>query len=136
MIISLNGIAVALTLARACWNRRCTPSGNDRSHLDRPILFARERITLDAFLGGMMGGFNGLYYRAAAVFQAIPAWLRFLESRRLIDADVRQKVAKELLPLHATLSKIWQSYQDDPALDHQGRAWPADVANGPSKSRL
>ncbi len=93
-------------------------------------------VTLDVFLGGMMGGFDRLYYRAAAVFQAIPAWLRFLESRRLIDAGVRHKVAKELLPLHATLSKIWQSYQDDPALDQEGQAWPADVANGASKSPL
>jgi hypothetical protein len=90
-----------------------------------------ERVTLEVFLARMMGGFNGLYYRAAAVFQAIPAWLRFLESRRLIDADIRQKVAKELLPLHATLSKIWQSYLDDPALAHQGQGWPADVAKGP-----
>ena len=45
-----------------------------------------KRVTLDVFLSGMMGGFNCLYYTAAAVFQAIPAWLRFLESRRLINA--------------------------------------------------
>ncbi len=85
-----------------------------------------ERATLEVFLAGMMGGFSGLYYTAAAVVQAIPAWLRFLELRRLINADVRQKVAKDLLPLHATLSRIWKNYRDDPALDQQGQAWPAD----------
>jgi hypothetical protein len=64
----------------------------------------------------------------------MPAWLRFLESRQLIDADVRQKVAKELFPLHATLSQVWQSYRDDPTLEHQEQAWPADAAKGPSQS--
>ena len=92
-----------------------------------------ERVTLDVFLGGLMGIFNPRFYTAAAVFQAIPAWLRFLESRKLIDADVRRKVADELLPLHATLSRIWQDYRDDPALDYHGQAWPADAAKGPGQ---
>jgi hypothetical protein len=91
-----------------------------------------ERVTLDGFLDGLMGIFNGVYQPAAAVFQAIPAWLRFLESRRLIDAALRLRVADELLPLHATLSELWQDYGDDPTLDSHGRAWPADAAKGPS----
>ena len=49
-----------------------------------------------------MGMMSGLYYSAAALFQAIPAWLRFLESLRLIDAGTSGKVTAELLPLHAT----------------------------------
>jgi SEC-C motif len=88
-----------------------------------------EPVTLDVFLGGLMGIFNGRHHTAAAVFQAIPAWLRFLESRRLIDAEVRRTVADELLPLHATLSKVWRDYPDDPTLDYDGRSWPADIAN-------
>jgi hypothetical protein len=92
-----------------------------------------ERVTLDVFLSGMLGALNMLVHPSAAVFQAIPAWLRFLESRRLIDADVRRKVGNDLLPLHATLSKYWQSYQDDPILGRQGQAWPADAARGPAE---
>lgn len=86
-----------------------------------------ERVTLDVHLGAMMGMMNGLYHSAAALFQAIPAWLRFLESRQLIDADTRRKVAHELLPLHATLLRFWEKYTDDPILYRQGQAWPAGL---------
>ena len=72
-----------------------------------------------------MGLINGLYHSAAALFQAIPAWLRFLESRRLIDAGTSRKVAAELLPLHATLLRTWEQYTDDPLLYRQGQAWLA-----------
>ncbi len=58
-----------------------------------------ERVTLDVHLAQMMDLMNGLYHSAAALFQAMPAWLRFLESRRLIDAGTSKKVAAELLPL-------------------------------------
>ena len=90
-----------------------------------------ERVTLDGHLGGMMGKMNGRYHSAAALFQAMPAWLRFLESRRLIDAGTRRKVAEELLPMHAALLRIWEKYTHDPVLYRQGQAWPADAAKGP-----
>ena len=82
-----------------------------------------ERVTLDIHISGMMGLMNELYHSAAALFQAMPSWLRFLESRRLIDADTGRKVATELLPLHATLLQIWEQYADDPHLYRQGQAW-------------
>ncbi len=69
-----------------------------------------ERVTLDVHLAGMMGMMSGLYHSAAALFQAMPAWLRFLESRRLIDAGTRRKVTEELLPLHASLLRLWEQY--------------------------
>ncbi len=84
-----------------------------------------ERVTLEVHLAGMMGMMSGLYHSAAALFQAMPAWLRFLESQRLIDADTSRKVAAELLPLHATLLRIWEQYTDDPLLYRQGQAWLA-----------
>ena len=91
-----------------------------------------ERVTLEVFLAEMVGFLNGLVHTSSAVFQAIPAWLRFLESRGLIDGDLRQKVAEELLPSHAALSQMWQTYTDDPTLNQQGQVWPADAARGPS----
>jgi hypothetical protein len=83
-----------------------------------------ERVTLDGYLSGLMGMMNGLYHTAAALFQAMPAWLRFLESRGLIDAATSKTVAKELLPLHTTLLGIWEQFADDPSLYRQGQAWP------------
>jgi hypothetical protein len=84
-----------------------------------------ERVTLDVHLAGMMGMINARYYFAAALFQAMPAWLRFLESQRLIDAGMSRKVVAELLPLHATLLRIWEQNTDDPLLCRQGQAWLA-----------
>ena len=81
-----------------------------------------ERVTLDVHLAGMMGMLSGRYYSAAALFQTIPAWLRFLESWRLINAGTSREVMAELLPLHATLLRVWEQYTDDPLLYRQGQA--------------
>ena len=83
-----------------------------------------ERVTFEAHLAGLMGWMSGMYHTAAALFQAIPAWLRFLESRRLIDAETGKKVIKQLVPLHTTLLRFWQEYNDDPNLYLQAKAWP------------
>ncbi len=91
-----------------------------------------ERVTLEVFLLRMLSIFNPQFHAAAALFQVVPAWLRFLESRRLIDADVRSKVVNDLLPLHAECLEGWQNYRDDPTLERQGRLWPADAAKGPA----
>jgi hypothetical protein len=92
-----------------------------------------ERVTFDAFLAKMLGPFTMQVHVIAAVFQAMPAWLRFLESRRMIDADLRRKVVNELSPLHVTLAPIFQDYRDDPALARQHELWPADAAKGPAE---
>ncbi len=82
-----------------------------------------ERVTLDGHLAGLMGMLSGRYHTAAALFQAMPAWLRFLESRGLIDAGTSKKVAAELLPLHDTLLGIWKTHTDDPLLYRQELVW-------------
>ena len=84
-----------------------------------------ERVTLEVHLAGMMGFMNGRYHSAAALFQAMPAWLRFLESRRLIDAASSKKVAAELLPLHASLMRLWEHTPRFRSCYRQGQAWPS-----------
>jgi hypothetical protein len=102
---------------------------NPKLKLPKPPLPAHplcpEAVTLEVHLALMMGMMSGRYYAAAALFQAIPAWLRFLESRRLIDAATSKKVVAELVPLHASLRRIWEKYSEDPILLRQGQAWPA-----------
>lgn len=88
-------------------------------------LLCPERVTFEVLLSRLLGPLNGLYHTAAALFELVPAWLRFLESRRLIDADQHAKTLKELRPLHADLMRLMESYDDDPALAHSLRAWPA-----------
>jgi hypothetical protein len=84
-----------------------------------------ERVTLEAHLAGMMGLMIILYERAAALFLAMPAWLRFLESRRLIDSAISAKVLEELRPLSLALLPLWEEYTEDPLLYRQGKEWPA-----------
>ena len=84
-----------------------------------------ERVTLDAYVSGMLGMMSQRHYAAASLFQAIPAWLHFLESRRLIDADTSAKVTAELRPLHDQLLGIWKQHTQDPNLYRQEQAWPA-----------
>ena len=67
---------------------------------------------------------SGRYHSAAALFQAMPAWLRFLESRGLIDVGTRNKVVAELVPLHTSLLRIWEEHTDDPHLFRQEKEWP------------
>lgn len=83
-----------------------------------------DRVTFDVYLSRMLGMLSDRHYPAAALFQAIPAWLIFLESHRLIDADTSRKVAAELRPLHTTLLEIWKKHIDDPQLYCQGQTWP------------
>ena len=92
-----------------------------------------ERVTLDGHLASMMGMFSVRYHSAAALFQAMPAWLRFLETRRLIDTKTREKVAAELLPLHRTLLTIWKSNTEDSTLYRDAQTWPMDALKAPSE---
>jgi hypothetical protein len=68
---------------------------------------------------------NMQYYTAAALFEIIPAWLRFLESRGLIDADQHSRTIENLRPLHTDLLKLMESYPDEPAFLQALQAWPA-----------
>ncbi len=86
-----------------------------------------ERITLDVHLAGLVNFFNSLHHRAAVLFQAMPAWLRFLESRRL-NAATRAKVAQELLPLYDSVVRLWENFTDDPTLYRDLQGWPANAA--------
>ncbi len=93
-----------------------------------------EKVTLEVHLAKMFGIMTHQQHNAAALFQAMPAWLRFLESRRLIDADTRKKVVAELLPLHTSMLKLWDTYKEDPTLYRQQLVWPEDAAKGPPEA--
>jgi hypothetical protein len=89
-----------------------------------------ERVTLDVYLAGLVGFLNSLHHRSAALFEVVPAWLRFLESRGLIDAETRAKAVAQLLPLHESVLRLWESFHDDPTLFRAAQKWPADAAKG------
>ncbi len=57
----------------------------------------------------------------------IPAWLRFLETRGLIDAEQHAQTLGELRPLAASLVEFWQSYNSEPAPRLAAERWPERV---------
>ena len=54
--------------------------------------------------------------KAAATLELVPAWLRFPESRQLIDSQRRAQTMLELRGLDTELRKVWQEYSPEPAL--------------------
>lgn len=70
--------------------------------------------TLDRYLGGLLSFLVNRTYEAAAALELIPAWLRFLESRNLIDAEERQHTLDNLKGLDTSLTKVWQQHRSDP----------------------
>ena len=52
----------------------------------------------------------------------IPAWLRFLESRQLIDAEQREKILQDLRGLDTELLKVAKDHSD-PALARAVEQW-------------
>jgi hypothetical protein len=66
-------------------------------------------------MAGLLGMMNQLYYHAAAAFEVIPAWLRFLESRGLIDAEMRARTLSDLAGLADHLRLAFDNFDGDPA---------------------
>jgi hypothetical protein len=83
-----------------------------------------ERVTFDTCLAQMFGFMSARHHTAAALLGAVPAWLRFLESKKLIDAEQGTRTLDELRPLHGHVLKLMEGYRDDPTLLRFLNAWP------------
>ncbi len=88
---------------------------------------------LDRFLGGLLQLLNQLYYHAAAVFELIPAWLRFLESHHLIDTALRVQTLRDMERLVESLCQVCGNYADDPTLHQALLRWREDAAQAPPR---
>lgn len=73
-----------------------------------------DRYRLDRFLAGLLDMMSQLHHRASALFEIIPAWLRFIEMHGLIDSGTRRKALDDLIPIAERLSRIFSRYTDDP----------------------
>jgi hypothetical protein len=82
----------------------------------RQSLLCPDRHTLDRFLARSMSIFSLQHYLVAATFGQVPAWLRFLESRGLIDAGQHMRTMSEMRELVAALRQLWEKHAADPTL--------------------
>jgi len=67
-------------------------------------------------LPALLGIFNPERYAAPATVELVPAWLRFLESRRLITRELRIKKLHTLRALYNDLLKVVKNTLPDPVL--------------------
>lgn len=94
--------------------------------IDHPLCPDRE--TLDRFFSSMLGFMAMKVYDVAATFDLMPAWLRFLETRGLIESSRRQSTLAEIGELQSTLLKLWTSDPDLIALAKNAESWPENAA--------
>jgi hypothetical protein len=91
---------------------RRLPSNRKYGRYENILVPDRDR--LDRFLAGLLDMMNQLYHRTSALFEIIPAWLRFIEMHGLIDAEARMQTLGDLIPVAERLGKIFSQYTDDP----------------------
>ena len=87
-----------------------------------------DRVTLDRFLASLMNLFHLHRYAAAATFELVPVWLRFLQTRGLIEESQRESTLKELSHLHTDVLPLFEADLADPVLIENLRHWPEIAA--------
>lgn len=90
-----------------------------------------DRDTLDRYFADMLHFMNPQHYDVAATMELMPAWLRFLETRGLIEASRREATLAELRDLQVTLLKLWEADRADPSLLENLLRW-LETAQRPS----
>lgn len=96
-----------------------------------------DRATLDMFLASLMKFMAWRYHEAAAVMEATPDWLEFLENKGLLDPTLRQRTAAALASVASSVGHIMSQQTNDPALHHAMDDWAqrAGVAGAEARRR-
>ena len=112
-------------------DRRDTRKTGRKARPSAPVhLLCPDRDTVDRYLVGLLDFFNSQPYKVAALFEMLPAWLRFLEAHELIDASQRDRTLHELSGLVPDLIKVWDGYRSDPTLRLAGEHWRENAGLG------
>ena len=85
-----------------------------------------DRQTLDMYVAQMFDPLTRRDFEAALTIEMVPAWLRFLESKGLIDAARRQKTLGELSRLKDDVLRL-MTESTDPAMRRNLERWSEDA---------
>ncbi len=94
-------------------------------------LLCPDRERLDQFLAGKLQHLNYQPHKVAAMAELVPALMRFLETRGLVDAELRKETLDSLKPLAGNLLEIFDTLHGDPALREAIKRWPEDADKEP-----
>ncbi len=94
-------------------------------------LLVPDRERFEKYMVNMFQIWSPQPYRAAALMELVPVWLRFLQSQGLIDGEFRKRTVQELKPLADDLLKIYRrGYHDQNLCDAMER-WKWDAGKEP-----
>lgn len=82
-----------------------------------------DRTTFENYVSRLLHFANPQPYRAAAVFEAVPVWLRFLTGRNLVDAAGMQTALGDVGGMRDRLADFWEEQVPDPALQRGLENW-------------
>ncbi len=83
-----------------------------------------DKKTFDIFLGSMLSLFSFRLFRAVMVFETIPAWLRFIESKGFIDHEMRHKTMSSIYELYEDMRKIIKGEDKQFLIENIEKAYP------------
>ena len=83
--------------------------------------------TLDRFMAQLMGFMSFRYHETSALFELIPAWLRFLNRYNLLEEETQQQTVKALSYLKDPLIQIADKQLTDPAIKENLMDWPYEL---------
>ena len=123
----LQRLAGYLDSSQNTFDRFKSPQPKQKLRVPEHVL-APDRVTLDRYLADLLNMFKVQRYAAAATLELVPVWLRFLETRGLIERSQRESTVKELSHLHNDLLPLFEADLSDPALTENLRRWPEIAA--------
>jgi hypothetical protein len=90
-------------------------------------LLCPDRERLDMFLAEKLQLLNYQPHKAAVTMELIPAWIRFLETQKLLDPSLRKATLESLKSLPGLLLKSFEAQRgSDPALFEAIKRLPED----------
>ncbi len=92
------------------------PGGHAKKFKEYKHLLCPDRERLDRYLAEMFDPVTAQSHNVSAVIELIPAWLRFIESEGLIEAELRERTLRDLAPVTGDLRRKLEASPIDPAL--------------------
>lgn len=89
----------------------------------QPHPLCPDPVTLEQFMAKLLN-YQPQPYIAAALFELIPAWLQFLQTKNLIDAAQQQKTIAECSQMVPDLQQYFQTHTADNTLLSHLQTWP------------
>ena len=92
-------------------NRLLDPSNKSQTKFEQ--ILCPDHQSLSVYVDNMFDFFSFRVFRAAILIETIPAWLRFIESKGLIDNSVKQRAIASTYKLVGILTKIINEHEKE-----------------------